>query len=187
MARWFWIWEMSLRNSSRLSQNNCIFITCLLFKNQSEWLHIHSLPFIQESVGIACVLLENRTRIFLSTEYCYLLGCRSQVRFSMRWLSVPLLDATRFQVRSGHVFTADALFVRRKRDKAATGFSLPNMERRSWHSSFSRLLELLTRALSQSRVSVSGLIETSTYFQCIAVCFGSGYKACTSRHRKYHR
>lgn len=56
-----------------------------------------------------------------------------------------------------------------EQDEATTGFSLPNTEVLE-DSSFSWLIELLTRALSSRLLWISRLIETSTYFQCIVPC-----------------
>jgi len=53
-----------------------------------------------------------------------------------------------------------------EQDEATTGFSLPNTEVHE-DSSFSRMIELLTGALSSRLLWISRVIETSTYFQCI--------------------
>lgn len=101
--------------------------------------------------------------------------------------AVPVAETTRFQVRSeGRVFAADVLCIKTQ-DKSATVFSLPNMERSSSDSSFSRLMELLTRALSWSLLLVSGLIETSTYFQCIAACSGVAARIHVTMQKQFHR
>lgn len=56
-----------------------------------------------------------------------------------------------------------------EQDEATTGFSVPNTEVLE-DSSFSRIIELLTRALSSRLLLISRLIETSTYFQCNVPC-----------------
>ena len=61
------------------------------------------------------------------------------------------------------------LWLFEEQDEATTGFSLPNTEVLE-DSSFFRIIELLTRALSSRLLWISRLIETSTYFQCIVRC-----------------
>jgi hypothetical protein len=64
-----------------------------------------------------------------------------------------------------------------EQDEAMTGFSLPHTEVLE-DSSFSRIIELQTRALSSRLLWISRLIETSTYFQCIVPCSVVPVRVC---------